>query len=461
MGRFRFFAQRDTDPGHPSDGIERQRRLRHRREILGIYLDLDQGIVQGSRVASIGSGRWSRFESVHSQAASIPETLLAPFQASAHNSSKTSIAAEVSSKSLAISASAHTNKRRTSALTIQDLLAAQTDLADWLSHLVNSWARQSGSSDEELLCIAVHDSGWCWPDFDGAIRWISPIDAPHLAERCGWPVLCDFRASDVAAGGRGDPLDPLPHWFLLADRNERVAQSCRITARLDRESHLLYLPASDGLDAQHPMIQRVSLEAWSETIATLARVMPGRPHLEQLGTLAVQGKVIPQLRTWLEQFKSGSTIETLEEAAGRLQVSTADVARTALDWLVDQIAMLALRSKNEAEATDRVIVIGAGATAGYLKHAMSRVSIAGSEPLSISSLEEQASWDSRHWDATLTATLGFMHVDQQPTSLPWLTGADVPRLHGRLVPGHLAPWRRLLVEMADFRPPPMKLREAV
>ncbi len=38
--------------------------------------------------------------------------------------------------------------------------------------------------------------------------------AVDLARHCGVPVVADFRAADVAAGGQGAPLAPLYHWAL-------------------------------------------------------------------------------------------------------------------------------------------------------------------------------------------------------------------------------------------------------
>jgi hypothetical protein len=63
--------------------------------------------------------------------------------------------------------------------------------------------------------------------------------------------------------------------------------------------------------------------------------------------------------------------------------------------------------------------------------------------------------------AVIAALLGLLHIDQMPANLPWLSGANSQRILGRLTPGRPANWRQLVRSMADFQPPPMKLRDAV
>ena len=59
------------------------------------------------------------------------------------------------------------------------------------------------------------------------------------------------------------------------------------------------------------------------------------------------------------------------------------------------------------------------------------------------------------------ALLGLFHIDQMPANIPWITGADSQRILGRLTPGRPANWRQLVRVMADFQPPPMKLKDAI
>ncbi len=57
--------------------------------------------------------------------------------------------------------------------------------------------------------------------------------------------------------------------------------------------------------------------------------------------------------------------------------------------------------------------------------------------------------------------LGLLHLDQTPTNTTLATGARTPRLLGRLTPGSLANWHRLVRELAGSKPSVMALRSAV
>ena len=93
-------------------------------------------------------------------------------------------------------------------------------------------------------------------------------------------------------------------------------------------------------------------------------------------------------------------------------------------------------------------------------------------------VEESSQWFEQHSDwsvrdsrdfgidpeniaATVAAILGLANLDQMPVNIPDLTGAECPRTLGRTTPGRPSNWRRVLLNMADYRPPAMKLRDAI
>jgi 1,6-anhydro-N-acetylmuramate kinase len=59
------------------------------------------------------------------------------------------------------------------------------------------------------------------------------------------------------------------------------------------------------------------------------------------------------------------------------------------------------------------------------------------------------------------ALLGLLHLDHVPANVTAITGARTPRVLGRLTPGSLANWHRLLRELASARPSVVALRSAV
>jgi 1,6-anhydro-N-acetylmuramate kinase len=59
------------------------------------------------------------------------------------------------------------------------------------------------------------------------------------------------------------------------------------------------------------------------------------------------------------------------------------------------------------------------------------------------------------------ALLGLLNLDQVPAAATAITGARAPRVLGRLTPGSLANWHRLVRELASARPSVVSLRSAV
>jgi 1,6-anhydro-N-acetylmuramate kinase len=65
------------------------------------------------------------------------------------------------------------------------------------------------------------------------------------------------------------------------------------------------------------------------------------------------------------------------------------------------------------------------------------------------------------FDALCTAMLTLLAVDRVPGNLPHVTGSESAKPLGRLSPGSMANWQRLLREMADTQPANRSLRSAM
>ena len=58
-------------------------------------------------------------------------------------------------------------------------------------------------------------------------------------------------------------------------------------------------------------------------------------------------------------------------------------------------------------------------------------------------------------------TVALMLVDQVPANTPSLTGADVPRILGRITPGSPLNWHHVLAAMSQTLPEKLPLRNAI
>ncbi len=63
--------------------------------------------------------------------------------------------------------------------------------------------------------------------------------------------------------------------------------------------------------------------------------------------------------------------------------------------------------------------------------------------------------------AAAVAVLGLLHLDQVPANVPAITGARTPRVLGRLTPGSLSSWHRLVRELAAAKPTVVALHSAI
>lgn len=437
MRPFRIFRNDIPDPADPGESVTRARRMRTSRHLIGLWFDTHAKRLQGAAITSRGCGRWGEFQ---------PGTGMTW-------SFEGSLAQELS------------RLQDQSALGEIEAATFGYDFAQWVACCCQELVDRLGPLDDELLAICFHDDGWCVLDFDGRPLFVPSLDAARLAELSGLSVISQLRQADLSAGGLGGPLEPLALWFLLADRSARTAASSRVLLKLDSPAGLYYLPASDGLDAEHPSIEFKSLELWKALKKTLAcEVNSGG---RSIGTLAVQGRHDSELTESLRKISSdiedcfirrtpANTDARLAEALDLFQGTHADIARSGVAWLMGEACRMVRVERAADPAVDQVIVSGGEAEDGFLLKQLET----SLPQVQIRSIREWG-WDWATLNSTLAGVLGFLHIDQQPATLPWITQADVPRLHGILAPGRPSAWRRLLKEMADYRPPPMKLREAV
>lgn len=464
-----WYPFRKATPKKTVDGaIERYRRARPTRALIGLHIDSAFGSVCGAAVEIRGSGKWMRIRSLGHVRIECNDSLSDGCRHAADGGA-----------------------------TAGETVGIGDDLGQFCAEVVDLLLAEAKLSIEDPLAVCVDEPGVRWRDYDGRLESAPLFQPQRFAERTGLSVIDALHAADVATGGQGGPLDPLPLWLLFADRRPPLAHATRWFIQLDEILTITCLPPSDGLDAELPEITRFALPGLglfdqldrirdNDTNAgtDFARVEESLGSGEQLAALAVQGcsqeqllellrvesvdwgntKASPSgmdpmektpfdseqafLREWMVRVAS-----LLDQAARNEGLPWADVYCSAMAGLVDRIAqVIGMRPDEVSE----VILAGRGRRNGLLVSGLGKT-----DAVTEVAMSDDCGFHSEALPGVCSAVLGMMHVDQMPASLPWLTGCLVPRLHGRVTPGRPVHWRRLVSEMADFHPPAMKLREAV
>ncbi len=290
---------------------------------------------------------------------------------------------------------------------MKDVRQFMSEMADLQSQAIEAVKRHAGKYVDRILAVAVTDPGLWVEDFDGSRIYCALSDSQRIADLTGLTVIDNFPVNDVLSGGSGNPLEPLPLWLTFADRHQRVAQEHRIVILADEIIRAFLLPASDGLDAELPAIQMVQVPI--DQIDDLPGALDGaleivRHHASQRissGSVPIVGRTVifghPDKKAALQK----TLRQRLKERAAAGQAHDQDQTPASLGINDDTLA------------------------------------------------------------GTVAAMLGILHIDQMQANLPWLTGATDQRVLGRLTPGTPSNWRLLVREMSDFRPPAMKLKDAV
>lgn len=347
----------------------------------------------------------------------------------------------------------------------------RVDLTRSLATGINPLAAVSGVNANMLMGVCIDEPGIWIADYDGHVTWQSFCQPEILAEVTGLTVVDALPSRDLAAGGRGGPLGPLPAWLIFADRNSPIAEQPRLLVNFDRWTECTWLPESDGLDDELPEIRYEKMlggrfeqrlrQRLGEDFPSIASAQD--THLSNIGV----DQVPPALTTLFDDFSAQHDLNRMPE--------NAEPFVDLVDAIVDCVRSEGLSHGHVLQALTDLVV---GSVANLLDRcpASSKISwiSAGnlqSDSRLVNALQQRFEvngWDGHRINFTpqdlpsVTAAIcGLMHIDQMPVTIPWISGSELPRVLGRLTPGSPAHWRRVIMDMGDCRPPVMKLREAV
>jgi anhydro-N-acetylmuramic acid kinase len=379
------------------------------------------------------------------------------------------------------------------------LAMLRAHLAEVQSHLMADLLAQSGLARGGILALGVDDPG-IWRSegtpVEHALRadarryYLGLCDPTRLAEGTGLNVIDAFPARDLAQGGLGGPIDAVAQWLLLKDPARG-----RVLLDLGRTVRMTYLPPARLRDAASRILA-FEVGPGTAMLDQLAQRFTGGQHrFDPGGSLAVQGRQIPELvQHWLRDpyfdaplprwHPHGIRPERFLADALRLAVdrgwSVRDLLCTATHFIAESIAQTLRRRLPEDDRVDEILVAGGGQHNGLLlREIAARVAVplvripelvGRSLTPSVSGRSEAPSLFGRsetpsHVDDAVgpaaAAVLALCYLDQVPANPTAVTGANVPRLLGRLTPGSPQNWQRLLHALSGSTPTIRPLRSAV
>lgn len=299
-------------------------------------------------------------------------------------------------------------------------------LTQCYAQVVERLRAAAGVGPEPVLAIGAHGQTVRHRPgaFDGIGYSIQLINGALLAERTGIDTVCDFRSTDVAAGGQGAPLVPAFHaaCFSRPDRDGAVLNIGGI-------ANLTLLPAASAVGGLDTGPGNMLMDLWSQRHWR-------RPY-DAEGAIAASGRILERLleqlldddyfalpppkSTGRDHFHAAWLDARLREAQCE-DANPADIMAT-LAELTARTASDALR--RQLPSAQWLRVCGGGA---FNVHLMKRLHALLPEIDLQSTAAEGFPPD--QVEASAFAWLAARRIAQRTGSLSEVTGARAPRILG-------------------------------
>jgi anhydro-N-acetylmuramic acid kinase len=321
-----------------------------------------------------------------------------------------------------------------------DYCRLHVDLGGWLADAALAVLATAGMARADVAAVASHgQTVWHEP---GHSTWQTG-DAATIAERTALPVISDFRARDVAAGGQGAPLVPVADALLFAGDDWRALQN------LGGIGNVTVVPPAHALDAALAGVRAFDTGPGVGVIDAVVRECHPQLRFDDGGRLALAGRAIPSVvdallaepyfltpppkSTGRELF-SAEYVRRFVDAcrAARPAATSADLIATAVSLTARSVAD-ALR-RFMPEPVREVLLSGGGARNTALVDAIRRELAQGAGATARVGLFSDAYFDGEAKEAVAFALLGYLHLRGRPGNVPGATGARGSRLLGTFTP---------------------------
>jgi anhydro-N-acetylmuramic acid kinase len=313
-------------------------------------------------------------------------------------------------------------------------------MGHWLAVAAIQALAETSVPRADVACIASHGQTlWHEP---GHSTW-QIGDAATIAERTGCPVVADFRARDVAAGGQGAPLVPMADALLFAHPTE-----WRALQNLGGIGNVTVVPPHAAGNQQLDGVRAFDTGPGVILIDALTRRLRPELPFDVDGAMARRGtpvrqvvdealahpyfRLMPPKSTGRELF-SRSYADVFMSACKQQGASDDDIVASATlltaRTIADQYAQFL------PEPVTDVLLSGGGAKNPALVD-MIRSEFAASsrhaEAPHVSLFDEQF-FDGEAKEAVAFALLGYLRMRGEAGNVPRATGARGPRPLGVMV----------------------------
>lgn len=243
-----------------------------------------------------------------------------------------------------------------------------------------------------------------------------------LVERVRVPVVSNFRAGDLAAGGQGAPLAAIFHEWVFAERGAHVCVN-----NLGGISNVTSLDWRDGATPRVTAFDTGPANMLMDL--AVARLTKGRQACDRDGAWARQGKANERLLArWLSHpfFRRKPPKSTGRELFGevflervfkeRRGLSKCDLLATLTEFTARSIALN--YERHLPSQVHRIILCGGGAANPELLRA-----IAKNLPAEVLSCESLG-WPAQAIEPAAFALLAWLRIHRKPANVPSATGAS-------------------------------------
>lgn len=317
------------------------------------------------------------------------------------------------------------------AATPEEYCRLNVDLGERLAAAAIRVIAESGVPRREVAAIASHgQTVWHVP---GHSTW--QIGEPAIiAERVGRPVISNFRARDMAAGGQGAPLVPMADCVLFSAPHWRALQN------IGGIGNVTVVPPHGGSTG----VRAFDTGPGVVVIDGVTRALVPGARYDVDGALARQGRASeavvdaflahpyfaspPPKSTGRELFTPAYIADFIAACrAVAPEATTPDIVATAVRLTARSIADAYARFL--PEPVKDVVISGGGAKNPALVDALD--ALLPGHPVR---RFDDVFFDGEAKEAVAFALLGYLHLTGAPGNVPGATGASGPRILGALTP---------------------------